>query len=284
MSSSLGDPQYSSDAVAGYGFADATESATANRHWWDHDAVDYHRDHPAYLSSFYWCPEMLHEDTANLLGDVTGLDVLEVGCGSAPCSRWLTANRQARSVTAFDISYGMLAQGRQVSGRQVSGEVELIDDMGPTLVQADAAHMPFSNKAFDIAFSVFGAVPFVADSGALMAEVARVLRPGGRWVFAVTHPMRWVFPDDPGPAGLIPAVSYFDRTPYVERDSNGVATYVEHHRTLGDRIRDLHAAGFHLEDLIEPEWPATDPEPFGQWSKLRGELFPGTAIFVCQKR
>ena len=33
-----------------------------------------------------------------------------------------------------------------------------------------------------------------------MREVARVLRPGGRWVFAVNHPMRWIFPDDPGPS------------------------------------------------------------------------------------
>ena len=37
---------------------------------------------------------------------------------------------------------------------------------------------------------------------AVMREVARVLRPGGRWVFSVTHPMRWAFPDDPGPEGL----------------------------------------------------------------------------------
>src|SRR5690349_23010429 len=34
-----------------------------------------------------------------------------------------------------------------------------------------------------------------------MREVARVLRPGGRWVFSVTHPVRWSFPDDPTEAG-----------------------------------------------------------------------------------
>ena len=34
---------------------------------------------------------------------------------------------------------------------------------------------------------------------AALAEAARVLRPGGRWVFSVTHPIRWAFPDDPGP-------------------------------------------------------------------------------------
>ena len=70
------------------------------------------------------------------------------------------------------------------------------------LVQADAQYLPFRDAPFDIAFTAFGAVPFVADSARVMREVARVLRPGGRWVFATTHPTRWAFPDDPGPDGL----------------------------------------------------------------------------------
>jgi SAM-dependent methyltransferase len=151
------------------------------------------------------------------------------------------------------------------------------------LVQADAEHLPFASEAFDVACSAFGAVPFVADSGRLMREVARVLRPGGRWVFSVTHPMRWIFPDDPGPDGLTVHSSYFDRTPYVEIDGDGRATYVEHHRTLGDRIREIVGAGLALDDLIEPEWPADHTRIWGQWSPLRGALMPGTAIFVCHK-
>src|SRR5919107_1345304 len=50
------------------------------------------------------------------------------------------------------------------------------------------------------------------------AEVARVLRPGGRWVFSVTHPLRWAFSDDPTREGLTVRRSYFDRRPYVETD------------------------------------------------------------------
>jgi hypothetical protein len=116
-----------------------------------------------------------------------------------------------------------------------------------------------------------------------MAEVARVLRPGGRWVFSVTHPMRWCFPDDPGPGGLTVTTSYFDRRPYVEVDASGTPTYVEHHRTLGDRVRDLVAAGFVVRDVVEPEWPPDHDRPWGQWSPLRGRLFPGTAIFVADR-
>ena len=149
------------------------------------------------------------------------------------------------------------------------------------LVQADAQRLPFARAAFDLAFSAFGAIPFVADSAGAMREIARVLRPGGRWVFATTHPLRWVFPDDPGPAGLTVRQSYFDRSPYAELDEDGTATYVEHHRTLGDRVRELSAAGFRLMDLVEPDWPAELTEQWGQWSPLRGALLPGTAIYRC---
>jgi hypothetical protein len=114
--------------------------------------------------------------------------------------------------------------------------------------------------------------------------VARVVRPGGLWVFSVTHPVRWIFPDDPGPAGLTAMQSYFDRSPYVEVDDDGVPAYAEHHRTLGDRVRELVAAGFVLRDLIEPEWPEGFDGVWGQWSPLRGAIFPGTAIFVCDRR
>jgi hypothetical protein len=95
--------------------------------------------------------------------------------------------------------------------------------------------------------------------------------------------MRWIFPDDPGPDGLTVHTSYFDRTPYVEVDGTGSATYVEHHRTLGDRIREITAAGLVLTDLVEPEWPEGHTRIWGQWSPLRGALMPGTAIFVCDK-
>ena len=96
--------------------------------------------------------------------------------------------------------------------------------------------------------------------------------------------MRWIFLDDPGEDGLVAVHSYFDRRPYVEDDdARRSPTYVEQHRTLGDRVRELVAAGFVLVDLVEPEWPDGHEQIWGQWSPLRGRLFPGTAIFVTRK-
>ena len=250
------------------------ESRVASRGWWDIDADDYQAEHGAFLGDvdLVWCPEGVREADAHLLGEVRGRRVLELGCGAASGARWLRG--AGAEVVAMDLSAGMLRQAREGSDR--SG-------VRVPLVQADALALPFATGAFDIVFTAFGAVPFVADSGAVMREVARVLRPGGSWVFSITHPMRWVFLDEPDERGLLAVNSYFDRRPYVEEDESGAPTYVEQHRTLGDRVRELVAAGLRLRDLVEPEWPDGHEQIWGQWSPLRGRLFPGTAIFVCTR-
>lgn len=260
------------------GEVDSATSDRASRWWWDHDAENYHVEHGDFLGAhaaggdFVWCPEGLREADVRLLGDIEDQDILEIGCGSAPCARWLAAHG-ARAV-GVDLSRRMLGIGLDAMAAE---------GVRVPLVQATAETLPFASASFDAACSAFGAVPFVADSAGVMSEVARVLKPGGRWVFAVNHPMRWMFLDDPGPEGLTVRIPYFNRTPYTETDADGTLTYVEHHRTIGDRVRELRAAGFVLDDIIEPEWPDGFDRTWGQWSPLRGSYFPGTAIFCSHK-
>ena len=250
------------------------ESARASRCWWDASASGYLEEHGAFLgpARFVWGPEGLDEAEAGLLGDVAGRDVLEVGCGAAQCARWLLG-RGARPV-GLDLSLAMLRASRALDAAGSSPV---------PVVGADATALPFADASFDLACSSHGAVPFVADSAALQREVARVLRPGGRWAFSVTHPFRWCFPDDPGPRGLVAKESYWDRRAYVEQDETGAATYVEHHRTVGDHVREVVAAGLRLVDLVEPEWPDGHEQVWGAWSPTRGRVIPGTAVFVCEK-
>lgn len=246
---------------------DAT-SARAARRWWDSDARAYWAEHANFLGSddFVWCPEGLREAEAGLLGPVAGLDVLEVGCGTAPCSRWLET--QGAHVTALDVSGQMLEIAREHGAPA-------------RLVQADAGRLPFGPASFDLACSAFGAIPFLGNLPAVFAGIARVLRPGGRWVFATSHPVRWCFPDDGGPAGLTAVNSYWDRRAYVELDASGEVGYAEHHHTLGDLVGALAGAGFRIDSLVEPEWRAGLEEAWGGWSPLRGRILPGTVIFTC---
>lgn len=254
--------------------AGTDESRRASRSWWDAEADAYQAEHGSFLGDvrFVWGPEGLDEADAGLLGPVSGRRVLEVGSGAASGARWLVASG-ARAV-ATDLSGAQLAHAARLSAST---------GVPVPLVQADACTLPFAAASFDVVCSAYGAVPFVADPLALHREVVRVLRPGGRWVFSVTHPLRWALPDSPGADGLVVRHSYFDRAPYVEQDDAGRATYVEHHRTLGDRVRELVTAGFELVDLVEPEWPASNTSVWGGWSPLRGALIPGTAIFVCRR-
>jgi SAM-dependent methyltransferase len=254
--------------------AGVEESSRANRRWWDAAAPAYLAEHGSDLGDvdFLWCPEGLREADAHLLGEVAGRRILEIGCGSAPCARWLrTAGAE---VVALDLSAGMLAR---------AAELNRATGVGVPLVQADAGALPFADGSMDLACSAFGGLPFVADVGAVLREVARVLRPGGRFVASVNHPMRWPFPDSPDPEDLRIVSSYFDRTPYVETDDAGRTVYVEHHRTVGDWVRAVVGAGLVLEDLLEPEWTPGRTENWGQWSPARGELVPGTLI-LCTSR
>jgi SAM-dependent methyltransferase len=250
------------------------ETSRASRTYWDSAAEEYLAEHGDFLGDdrFVWCPEGVDEAAAQLLGAVRGKRVLEVGCGAAQCSRWLVG--QGANVVAFDISVEQLRIGRQLDRRT---------GIAVRTVAADAVAIPFENNAFDIVCSAFGALPFVADAGAALSEIARTLKPGGLLVFSVTHPIRWSMPDDPTPAGLRITQSYFDRTPYVEVDADGIPVYAEHHRTTGDWIRALTGAGFVIDDLLEPEWPAGNNQTWGGWGPDRGRLVPGTAIWSAHK-
>ncbi|MBM9460547.1 class I SAM-dependent methyltransferase [Nocardioides sp. zg-536] len=251
--------------------ADESESRSANGADWDRYADEYQATHGEFLgdAGFLWGPEGLTEAEAGVLGDVAGRDVLEVGSGAGQCSRWVRS--QGGRSFGLDLSYRQLQHSRRID--------EMTGIVVPSVL-GTATHLPFADDSFDVVFSSFGALQFVADIDTAVRETARVLRPGGRFAFSITHPTRWMFPDDPGEDGLTATQSYWDRTPYVEvDDETGTTSYVEHHRTLGDWVHLLSSHRFHLTTLLEPEWPEDHDRLWGGWSRVRGTLTPGTALF-----
>lgn len=252
------------------------ESRHANGPDWDRYADEYQATHGEFLgdAGFVWGPEGLTEARARVLGDVSGRDVLEVGSGAGQCSRWVRA--QGGRGFGLDLSMRQLQHSRRI---------DLDSGIAVPSVLGTATQLPFADASFDVVFSSFGALQFVSDIADAVAETARVLRPGGRYAFSITHPTRWMFPDDPGEAGLVASQSYWDRTPYVEvDDATGQVSYVEHHRTLGDWVALLAGAGFVITDLLEPEWPPDHDRVWGGWSGTRGRFTPGTAIFGADLR
>jgi ubiquinone/menaquinone biosynthesis C-methylase UbiE len=250
---------------------DEAESRRANGPDWDRYADEYQSTHGEFLGDvgFVWGPEGLTEAEAGVLGPLGGRVVLEVGSGAGQCSRWVVA--QGGRAVGIDLSFRQLQHARRID--EATG-VRVPSVLGT------ATALPFADDTFDVVFSSFGALQFVADIEVAVAETARVLRPGGRYAFSITHPTRWMFPDDPGEEGLVASQSYWDRTPYVEvDDATGEVAYVEHHRTLGDWVSLLSRHGFRITDLLEPEWPAGHDRVWGGWSATRGRFTPGTALF-----
>ena len=201
--------------------------------------------------------------------------MLEVGAGAAQCSRWLAA--QGARPVALDLSHRQLQHALRIDARR----------RRPAVAAGRGrrgARCPSRDGSFDLACSAYGAVPFVADPVRVMREVRRVLRPGGRWVFSVTHPMRWAFPDEPGPEGLTRRRPRTSTAPLTwSRTSRGAPSTWSTTGPSATGYGTWWPAGFRLIDLVEPEWPAWNTQEWGGWSPLRGGLIPGTAIFVCER-
>ncbi len=248
------------------------ESRAANGADWDRYADEYQATHGEFLgdAGFVWGPEGLSEAEAQALGPLSGRRVLEVGSGAGQCSRWVAG--QGGTAIGLDLSFRQLQHSRRIDENT---------GLAAPSVQGTATALPFADDSFDVVFSSFGALQFISEIDVAVTETARVLRPGGRYAFSITHPTRWSFPDDPGEPGLTASQPYWDRTPYVEiDDESGRVAYVEHHRTLGDWVHLLSSHGFRLLELLEPEWPADLDRVWGGWSRTRGLLTPGTALFV----
>jgi SAM-dependent methyltransferase len=145
-----------------------------NRAFWDNDADDYQAVHHADISDPAWGAYRVPESELGVLGDLAGLDVLELGCGGAQASLAF-AGGATRSV-GLDLSIGQLRHA--VDHVRAAGRT-----MG--LVCASASATPFRSESFDVVFCDHGAMSF-CDPDVTVPEAARLLRPRGLLAFSIS--------------------------------------------------------------------------------------------------
>ena len=110
-----------------------------------------------------------------LAGDVSGRRVLDAGCGSGPAVGG-AAREGAPIVTGFDASPAMVELARQRLGEDADLQVA---DLGRPL--------PFADAAFDDVVASL-VLHYLEDWTGPLAELRRVLKPGGRLLLSVNHP------------------------------------------------------------------------------------------------
>jgi SAM-dependent methyltransferase len=208
------------------------------------------------------------ESEVRVLGDVSGLDVVELGCGTAYLSAWL-AKKGARPV-GVDPTPAQLATAREL---QAEFGLEF------PLVEAVGEDVPLPDASFDLVISEYGASIW-ADPYRWLPEAARLLRPGGRLVFLRNSTIAVLCQDLEG------------TTDRLQRPQHGLCRLewpdtkeVEFHLPHGELHDLLRANDLLLERLVElyaPEDAATH-EYYKYVSAEWARNWPAEEIWVARK-
>lgn len=171
--------------------------------------------------------------------------VLDVGCGEGQVARHIARTTGAETVIGIDPSHAQVVVGRERGG-------------GPRYLRGAADALPVPDGAFDAAVACLVFEHITAVDGAL-AEVARVLRPGGIFLFLLNHPLLQV----PGSGWIddqILGEQYWRVGPYLVEDVTDeeiapgvVLPFV--HRPLSRYVNELSRLGLLLTHMEEPAPP-----------------------------
>jgi SAM-dependent methyltransferase len=202
------------------------------------------------------------EAELDALGRTAELDVLEYGCGAAQWSIAL-ARRGARTV-GLDQSRAQLRHARALSS-EAGARVPL--------VCASGEQVPFAADSFDVVFCDHGVMSF-CDPRVTVPEVARVLRPGGRFVFAHSTPWGYLTWDE-----RRDRMTRRLREPYFDIGmiDSGEGT-VDFQLTYGDWIRLFRRHDFVVDDLVELRAPKHATTTYG-WDAKWARRWPAEQIW-----
>ncbi len=249
-----------------------SDDAARNRTLWTENNREYTDERASdnwALDEISWGSWSIDESELNVLGDVAGLDVVELGCGTAYFSAWL-ARRGARPV-GVDITPAQLDTARRLMAET---GIEF------PLVEADAADTGLPDASADLVLSEYGASIWV-DPYRWIPEAARLLRPGGRLVFLRNSTLVILCSPDE-----VPALEQLVNPQFGMHRFEWPEGGVEFHLPHGEWIDLLRASGFEIERLIELQAPA-DAETHHRYSFVTAEWakkWPSEEIWAARKR
>jgi SAM-dependent methyltransferase len=180
--------------------------------------------------------------------------LLDVGCGEGRLPRDL--KKLGYDVIGIDASATLIAHAREA-------------DPGGDYRVADAAQLPLEVDSVDLV-TAFMSLHDIDDFETAIAEVARVLRPGGHLCFAIVHPINSAgrFEARTADAPFIIRDSYLEPRPYadvVERDGLQM-TFTSIHRPLEAYTAALGSVGLLIERIVEV--PDTTGPPGDRWQRI----------------
>jgi SAM-dependent methyltransferase len=212
------------------------------------------------------------EAELDVLGDVSGLDVVELGCGTAYISAWLM--RAGARPVGVDPTPAQLETARR---KQAETGLEF------PLVEGVGERVPLSDASFDLAVSEYGASIW-ADPYRWIPEASRLLRPGGRLVFLCNSTLVVLCLPDVGVARTELQRPQFGMYRFDWPDSDGGG--IEFHLAHGEWIELLRANGLDVERLLELQAPedAEDPGYYSYVTAEWGRQWPCEEIWVARKR
>jgi SAM-dependent methyltransferase len=215
-----------------------TPHARVNQAYWDGEA-----DWMAEPGRVAWASDEMSwgiwgvpERGIDIVPDVEGLDIVELGCGTAYWSAWFT--RRGGRPIGVDLSERQLATAREL---QTQHGVEF------PLLHASAEEVPLPDVSFDLAFSEYGASLW-CDPYLWIPEAARLLRPGGRLIFLTSSVLRVLCSaDEDEVIGERLVRDQFGLHSITWPDDGSTEFHLPH----GERIRLLRDCGFEIEVLHE---------------------------------
>jgi len=224
---------------------DLADHVRANREYWDDYAPNWvETGEKAWAKSApswgVW--GATNADCPMLADDMTGLDAIELGCGTGYVSAWM--DRLGATVVGIDNSEEQLKTARRLATEHDGSKIEWI--------HGNAEAVPKPDNSFDFAISEYGAAIW-CDPHVWIAEAKRLLRPGGRLVFLGSSPLSLICsPLNGAPAEPHLHRNYFDLGKVDWRDAEIDPGGVEFNLTLTKWFQLFSDVGFSVDDYREP--------------------------------